>query len=101
VTTEDRSSSSYRITEGEFSAFILESILCGAGVMAAIMALGRRLLPTWLWFGAGWLSVGIAIFPVLRAHLRNRYGRRLSLTRVLAWWVPVAAIAGLLYALLG
>jgi hypothetical protein len=79
---------------------MLESILCGAGAMASLMVAGHRLLPTWLWFGAGWLSIGIAIFPALSVHVRNRYGRRLSFLRALAWWVPLAVITGLLYAFL-
>jgi hypothetical protein len=90
----------------EFNALVLESVLLGAGLLALLSVMGRRLLaPAFpmaspVAQGVGLLLLMLALYPVLSIHLRSVHGRRVGFGKMLAWSVLGSAVGGLLFAVL-
>lgn len=86
----------------EFNALVLESVLLGAGLLALLSVIGRRLFAPSLPLGGpvaqgfGFLLLMLALYPVFSIHLRSAYGRRVGFGKMLAWSVLGAVVGALL-----
>lgn len=104
--TEGHANQELRVKRWEFNALVIEAILAGAFVMAAIFGGAPRLLERYLtlpqpvWVGLGMFVLFWAIYPGLNVYSRNGQGREISAGRALLVSSLVGVVAALLFAVL-
>lgn len=102
--SEQESQEPIRISlrRGEWAALMIESIVLGGVVMAAVVTIGQRVagLAESLSFGLGILAVGIVLLPVNRVLFRRIQPRPPSVVRLIAATVAGTAIGTVIHYLL-